>query len=82
MNIVSHLAFTALEDGSVSVDHVNGVHCGCLYREVDGFYVYAQSSNTYGYIESVFLRAIADKLDELNAPWKAECDAALVKEQS
>lgn len=45
----------------------NGVKCGHIYKEVDGYYVCFMDSN--GFWESSPLRAIADILDDLNAEW-------------
>lgn len=42
---------------------------GQIYREVDGYYCYTSSGGT---MDSLLLRAIADKLDELNADWDAQ----------
>ena len=49
---------------------VNNNNIGTLDKSIDGFYnFYLESGN--GYIPSWVLRAIADKLDELNKDWEA-----------
>lgn len=57
--------------GFYLVWHDNGVLCGELYREVDGYYVYWPSDRR-GYLSAEFLRELADKLDELNKNWDEE----------
>ena len=52
----------------------NGVYCGELYPEVDGYYVW-WSTPRGGFLQAWFLREIADKLDELNAAWHAQVNA-------
>lgn len=49
---------------------------GQIYREVDGYYCYTSSG---GSMDALLLRAIADKLDELNADWDAQVQADLRK---
>ena len=54
----------------------NGVILGDIYMEVDGFFVFwpNEDVNKKGYWESWVFREIADKLDEMNKPWKEEID--------
>jgi hypothetical protein len=49
---------------------------GHVYREVDGFFVFAPRSG-FGAIEPWALRAVADYIDGLNAPWAAELKRSL-----
>lgn len=49
----------------------NEVFVGQFYQEVDGYYVYTSNKND-GFVDAVFLRALADKLDEINKPWHDE----------
>lgn len=46
----------------------NGVSCGVIYEEVDGYHVWGPPNNS-GSWESAPLRAIADLLDDMNAEW-------------
>ena len=41
---------------------------GYIYMEVDGYWVFMPKTGQ-GHWDSYSLRAIADKLDELNKPW-------------
>lgn len=50
------------------------VTLGIMYTEVDGFYVFRCTGERYGFWSGMMLRAIADKLDELNAPWQQKID--------
>jgi hypothetical protein len=45
-----------------------------IYQEVDGYYV-VDLSGSYGFMDPSTLRAVADLLDEMNAPWHAQCMA-------
>lgn len=63
---------------SESSDHYeviyeNGVYLGDIVKEVDGFYVYYPEIRG-GYWSSHMMREIADKIDELDAPWQKEMD--------
>ena len=58
------------------VIHQNGAHLGELYQEVDGYYVWWPDDRR-GYLEARILRAIADKLDELNEEWDQEVKRGL-----
>lgn len=48
--------------------YVNGVNCGKIIKEVDGYYVWYPKQDG-GCWESAFLRKIADLLDGLNKEW-------------
>ena len=50
-------------------------------KEVDGFF-YFNLSNTSGIVSSNTLRAIADKMDELNKPWEEQIkkDESIISE--
>lgn len=50
----------------------NGVALGEIYMEVDGYYVFEPGRDSNGFWEAYVLRAIADKLDEMNKAWDAE----------
>lgn len=52
----------------------NGVFMGDVVQSEDGFYNFWPESSTGGYWASHVLRAIADKLDELNKPWQDQID--------
>ena len=43
-----------------------------IWRDVDGYWKADLSTFGDGFMESHHLRAIADKLDELNAPYEAQ----------
>lgn len=46
-----------------------------LYREMDGFYVFALERGAgNGFFEEWILRQVADKLKELNADWQRQID--------
>ena len=55
--------------GVYDVFNSNGKHMGEFYREVDGYYVWDPAFINRGYIPSDLLRALANKLDEVNALW-------------
>lgn len=50
----------------------NKIGVGRFYQEVDGYYVYTPNLCQGGFVDAVFLRAMADKLDEINKPWHDE----------
>ena len=51
----------------------NGVNIGTLEMELDGFYnFYIDEKRKTGYLPAQILREIADKLDEINAPWEKQ----------
>ncbi len=54
------------------VYYENGVHIGEFYMEIDGYWVFEQKHENSGYWNAHVLRGIADKLDELNAPYEDE----------
>lgn len=47
-----------------------GVHLGTFELDIDGYYYFWNKSENNGSWSSYSLRLIADKLDEINAPWK------------
>lgn len=47
---------------------------GYFRLEVDGFFYFTQVKNSWGYWSSNNLKAIADKLDEVNKPYKENVD--------
>lgn len=53
-----------------------GAPIGEFYREVSGYYVWEPLFGN-GYLTSDFLRAVADKLDELNKEWDDELRKSL-----
>jgi hypothetical protein len=63
-------------DEHLTVRHPNGATLGRIYREIDGYYVFVTWVS--GYWESPLLRAIADKLDEMNAEWDEEVRRGLM----
>jgi len=56
------------QDSGYYVEYYNGLHIGEFERDVDGYYYYWPVQRA-GSWPAVVLRAIADKLDELNEPW-------------
>lgn len=57
--------------------HVNfgvNVWLGEIYQEVDGFYVFWPNHDRAGYWSQWMLRAISDKLAELNKAWSEEIE--------
>lgn len=68
MNPTITLKQTAME--CFQVQFQNGAILGEFYREVDGFYYFEPWwKEGSGCIASHILRALADKLDELNKDW-------------
>lgn len=55
-------------NSSYKVFHENGVFVGEFFTKEDGYYDFWPTS-TGGYWSQDFLLAIANKLQELNAPW-------------
>jgi len=54
---------------------VNRVYSGTLEMKEDGYYDwYPSFPSTSGYIPSWVLRAISDKLDELNKDWDEQVE--------
>lgn len=49
--------------------------------EVDGFYVWEPNHDFRGYLGPHHLRAIADELDRLNAPWEQRIEDYFNKEE-
>jgi hypothetical protein len=62
--------------GSLIVKFENGVKLGEMLVNDDGYYVYFPELNE-GYWDAGMMRAIADTLDKLNAPWDARVNAFL-----
>ena len=50
----------------------NSLLVGTFEMDVDGFYNYWEDENLTGHWDSQTLRAIADKLDEVNKPFQEE----------
>jgi hypothetical protein len=61
-------------DDTLHAFYENGVGLGVLYREVDGFWVYAPELHG-GFWTAHVMRAIADELDRRNKPWEDEINA-------
>lgn len=61
------LQLTKLDSGYY-VEYYNGVHIGEFEKDVDGYYYYWPTQRA-GHWSAHVMRAIADKLDELNKPW-------------
>jgi len=57
------------ENGSFKVYWENGVYVGDFIIGDDGYLAYWMEGTRKGYVTSYFLRAVADKLDELNERW-------------
>lgn len=55
-------------EDNYNVVFYNGVDCGNLIRDVDGYFMYFPKNNGGG-LESWSMKLIAEKLDELNKPW-------------
>jgi heme/copper-type cytochrome/quinol oxidase subunit 1 len=68
LNFIQHDNWHTVKHHSVVV--------GLLMKEIDGFYVWYPPENRGGY-EPFILRAIADKLDELNKDWKDQINKSL-----
>jgi len=60
------------KDGHFVVEAENGVPLGELLQDVDGYLYFFPEIGRGGFWPSHMLRAIADKLDELNKPWNEE----------
>jgi hypothetical protein len=56
---------------------VGSACAGELVPKEDGFYDFWLDENRQGYLPAWFLRAVADKLDEINTPWRDEIAKAL-----
>ena len=54
--------------GSFKVYYENGVYVGDIVIGDDGYFAYWPEMRP-GFVTAVFLRAVADKLDELNGKW-------------
>lgn len=52
----------------------NDVYLGDILKKEDGFYDFWPLKRPGCYWPAHLLRAIADKLDEMNAPWQKEID--------
>lgn len=72
------VVFTEVPAGTYSVTYHNGVSLGELYREIDGFFVFSPILRG-GFWEAAPMRTIADKLDELNAPWENELERMMAE---
>lgn len=54
--------------GTLRVLYENGIDMGIMYIELDGYYVYHPAWRG-GFWSAAVMRAVADTLDVLNAPW-------------
>ena len=61
------------KDNYYLVQWQNGVYLGEFGPGDDGFYIFWPEDRSGGWDENL-LRALADKLRELNLPWKEEID--------
>jgi hypothetical protein len=68
------MIITKRESGKISFYWDNNAYLGYSYCEVDGFYVFVFDGNNGGCWSDYALRAIADKLTELNAEWIEQID--------
>lgn len=59
----------------------NDAYLGYAYMEDDGFYVFVFAESTGGSWSGYVLKAIADKLSELNKPWQDLIDAYFEDEE-
>jgi len=64
-----------------AVYYHNGVMVGDIQMDVDGYYYYWPIMKP-GFWASHFMRAVADKLDELNAPYDKELEEYFSKQES
>jgi hypothetical protein len=62
------------------VHHENGVRLGDILAKEDGFYDFwpDYTQGRGGYWPAYILRELADKLDELNAPWQAQLEELMI----
>jgi hypothetical protein len=58
------------KSGGYKVYFQNGVYLGEFFANDDGYYAFWPKSRS-GYWEAYGMRAIADKLDEVNEEWDA-----------
>lgn len=63
------------------VFHNNGVYLGDFDEVVDGYYNFWPRLKHNGYWSAHVLRALADKLDELNADWNKQLQEYMEKEK-
>ena len=61
----------AIKDGEhrYHIVFTNGHKLGEAYQEVDGYFYFEPNRSNVGFWMPHILRAIADKLDEINKPW-------------
>ena len=59
-------------NSSYDIYHVSGKLLGILYKEVDGFFVFAFPNGTSqtGCFPEHFFTSVSDKLKEINAEWE------------
>jgi hypothetical protein len=68
--------FTEVNPGAICITHENGMRCGDLVMDVDGYYYWWPPHRTCGGCwPEQFLTIISTKLKELNVPMDAELDA-------
>jgi hypothetical protein len=61
--------------------YFNSVGLGDIDKDVDGYYYFWRNESLHGSESAYILRAIADKLDELNKPWDEEIAAYFKAEE-
>lgn len=64
------------DDGHYDVS-LGSTFCGTLEVDVDGFYYYMPTPYKAGYYPGWFLKALGEKLEEINEPWDKELRDAL-----
>lgn len=73
------MKFTKQNDGTYLVEADNGVKAGEILQGDDGYYQFWPEPRA-GYWPAYAMRAIADKVDEINAPWEAEIQKFMKEE--
>jgi len=66
-----------IKDGTgylVGVNETTSGFIGEFIPEVDGLYVFYPTPKAAGFYSEELLRALADKLKELNAPWQKQME--------
>ena len=68
--------------GAYQLRFSNGALMGTAEQEVDGYYYFYPDQTKRGFWAPFILRAIADKVDEINKPWNdmIEKDLAAFKQ--
>jgi hypothetical protein len=76
------IALSKQENGEYEVSYYNGIVLGSIYMETGGDYVWDFDRTRAGYWSGHVLRAIADKLEELNAPYELELKEFFEKQEN